>query len=95
MIQQRFEIRKSPEISALVAKYNDYAENYVVGEEEAQMLTVLPSLSEWERVVLFALSEHKTVRKFAKFFDISEWTARHTITDIKDKVKDLYKKKSK
>lgn len=88
----RFEIQRTPEISALMKKYDGYGENYILGEQEQQTFAVLPSLSEWERVVLFAYSENKSVRKFAKFFGISEWTARKSIEEVRARVKRLYKK---
>lgn len=77
---------------ALVDKYSDYGDNYILDEQEAVIMAVIPSLSEWERVVLFAYSEYKSVRKFAKYFGITEWTARIAINGIKSRVKELYKK---
>lgn len=89
---QRFEIPKTPEISALIRKYDRYTEDYALGEQEACLFAVLPSLSEWERVVLFAYSEHRSVRKFARFFGVTNWAAQQTIGELKEKVKRLYRK---
>lgn len=91
-IPKRFEITRTPEIEALIDKYTQYEESYVLGETEAQIMAVMPYLSEWERVVLFVYTECKSVRKFENFFGISHWMAQRTIEDIKDKVKDLVKK---
>lgn len=88
----RFEIQRTPEISALMQKYDHYGENYIMGAQEQEAFAVLPSLSEWERVVLFAYSENKSIRKFAKYFGISEWTARKSIDEVRARVKHLYKK---
>lgn len=90
-MKRRFEIKRTPEIVALCAKYEDYAKDYIPGAEEG-ILRVLPYLSEWERVVLYALTEHKSYRKFAKFFGIGDFVARETISDIRARMKDLLKR---
>lgn len=88
----RFDIQRTDEITALMEKYKNYGNDYILGEQEAQIFAVMPSLSEWERVVLFAYSEKKSIRKFAKFFGISEWTARKSIDEVKARVRHLHKK---
>ena len=91
-IEKRFEIRRTPEIVALCRKYESYKEDYILSDDVAVVFDVLPKLSEWEKVVLYAMTEYKTVRKFASFFGISTFKAHTTITDIKDKMKHLIRK---
>lgn len=91
-MKKRFEIKRTPEIMALCAKYEDYAQDYIPGAEEESIFRVLPYLSEWEKVVLYALTECKSYRKFAKFFGIGDFVARETITDIRARMKELLKR---
>ena len=91
-MKRRFEIKRTSEIVALCAKYEDYAKDYIPGAEEEGILRVLPYLSEWERVVLYGLTECKSYRKFAKFFGIGDFVARETISDIRARMKDLLKR---
>lgn len=91
-MKRRFEIKRTPEIVALCAKYEDYAKDYIPGAEEESILRVLPYLSEWERVVLYALTEYKSYRKFARFFGIGDFVARETIGEIRVRMKELLKR---
>jgi hypothetical protein len=94
-MKRRFEIKRTPEIEALRAKYEDYAKDYIPGEEEVCIYRAFDYLTEWERVVLYALTEYKTAQKFADFFGVSMWTAKETIREIRDRVKMVLKKCNK
>lgn len=91
-MKKRFDIKRTPEIVALCAKYEGYTQDYIPGAEEESIFRVMPFLSEWEKVVLYALTEYKSYRKFAKFFGIGDSVARATISDIRARMKDLLKR---
>jgi hypothetical protein len=63
----------------------------VVGEEEATLLSLIPKITEWEKVILYGLIEYRTKRNFAKAFGITEYRAKETIRDIRYEMKKLYK----
>ena len=94
-MEKRFDIKRTDEINKLIQKYETYQQDFIPSEQEQMVFSVLPYLSEWEKVVLYALTEYKTVRAFAKFFSITEYAAYNTITEIKDKMKYLIKKEGK
>lgn len=91
-MEKRFEIKRTDEINKLIQKYETYQQDFIPSEQEQQVFAVLPYLSEWEKVVLYALTEYKTVRAFAKFFGVTQYAAHTTINDIKDRMKYLLKK---
>ena len=91
-MEKRFEIRRTEEVTKLIEKYETYQRDFVPSEREEEIFSVLPRLSEWEKVVLYALTEYRSVRKFAKFFGINNYEAHTTIKEIKDKMKYLIRK---
>ena len=93
-MKKRFDILRTPEIVALCNKYEDYQKDYIPGEEEESIYKVFDKLTEWERVVLYALTEYKSAMKFAKFFGVTEWQAKETIREIRGRMKDLLKAKN-
>lgn len=94
-MEKRFDIRRTEEVTKLIDKYETYQRDFLPSEQEEAVFSVLPYLSEWETVVLYALTEYKSVRAFAKFFGITNYAAYTTINDIKDKMKYLIKKEGK
>lgn len=92
-MEKRFEIQRNEEVLKLINKYESYQENFIPSEREQELFEVLPYLSEWEKVVLYGLTEYKSVRAFARFFKVTEYAAYNTIQEIKDEVKQLLKKK--
>ena len=80
------------DLPQLVAEIKAEIINRIGLAEEEGILRVLPYLSEWERVVLYGLTECKSYRKFAKFFGIGDFVARETISDIRARMKDLLKR---
>ena len=90
-IERRFEIRRDEKIITLIKKYDEYTQNYIPSDEEANLPGVVAKLNEWEKVVWYALTECRSIRKFASYFGISERAAHLTILDIKERVKSLLK----
>lgn len=94
-MEKRFDIKRTEEVTKLIDKYETYQKDFIPSEQEQMVFAVLPYLSEWEKVVLYALTEFKSVRAFARFFGVTQYTAYTTITDIKDKMKELLKREGK
>lgn len=95
MMQKRFEIRKTPEIMALMDKYSNYQDNFIPSEEDVAVFSILPKLSDWEKVVWFAYADNRSIMKLAKFFGIKPCCARVTIDEITDKVKKIIREEKR
>ena len=72
-MQKIFEIKRTEAVNDLIKKYERYQKDYVVSDEESTMIANLQHLSEWEKVVCYALTEFRSIRKVAEFFGITHY----------------------
>lgn len=77
---------------AMVEKYCQYDDEYFGTEEDAIRAKVLQKLDPWEQIAFSAYLEHPSIRKFAKFFGVTEYVAKMTIQDMKEKIRVLTKR---
>lgn len=81
-----FEIPRTQAVTDLIRKYERYQKDYVVSDNEAAMIANLKHLSEWEKVVCYALTEYRSIRKVAEFFGITTYKSRTAIGIVKTKL---------
>ena len=89
---RRFEIERTPEMLALVDKHTNYGENYFGTDDDVIRAKVLAKLDPWEQIAFAAYLEHPSIKKFARFFGVTDDVARMTIGDMKDKIRVLTKR---
>ena len=89
-IKSRFMIeRNAPAVVALLEKYQDVTDKYVMSEEEQTVFGIVSKLSEFERICWYAYSENHSIHKLAQFFGIRDRVARSTIEDLKERIKGI------
>lgn len=89
-IKSRFMIeRNAPQVVALLEKYQDITDKYVMSEQEQMVFAIVAKLSEFEKIVWYAYSENHSIHKLASFFGIRDRVARSTIDDLKQRIKDV------
>lgn len=89
-IKSRFMIeRNAPAVVALLEKYQDVTDKYVMSEEEQTVFGIVSKLSEFEKIVWYAYSENHSIHKLAQFFGIRDRVARSTIEDLKERIKNV------
>ena len=93
-MQKIFEIKRTEAVNDLIKKYERYQKDYVVSDEESTMIANLQHLSEWDKVVCYALTEFRSIRKVAEFFGITHYKSRTAIGIVKTKLAMLQKRRS-
>lgn len=86
-----FEIKRTEAVNNLIKKYEHYQEDYIISDEESEMIAHVQYLSEWEKVFCYALVEFRSIRKVAEFFGITHYQSRTAIGIVKAKLAILQK----
>lgn len=86
-----FEIKRTEAVNDLIKKYEHYHKDYMISDEESEMIANVQFLSEWEKVICYALAEFRSIRKVAEFFGITHYQSRTAIGIIKAKLAMLQK----
>lgn len=91
-ILKRFSIEKNEEVLELIDKYSFCKERYALTDEEEQAFHIVSKLSEYERVLWYAISEYKSSRRIAKLFNTNNNYTSKSISELKNKVRELMSK---
>jgi len=91
MIQKLFVIEKTPEVLALVKRYSGCTKPYSTTRDEDHAFAIVDKLSEYERVLYFAVCEYGSCRRVAAFFGTNMNYASRSMKEIKTYVQQLAK----
>ena len=83
---KRFEIARTPEIQALIAKYENLGQDFVVSDEDLMVQRIASQMDEYSRVLWYAYTENHSILKLAKFFGTTSYKARAAIDELKAQV---------
>jgi len=89
MIMKRFVIEKTPEVIALVKRYSGCAKPYATTRDEDKAFAIVDKLSEYERILYFAVCEYGSCRRVAAFFGTNMNYASKSMKEVKTYVQQL------
>lgn len=86
--------KNAPEVKALLKKYDHYStdDNLIMTDTDRLCYAIVKKLSVWEQVVWYAYAETGSIRKMAKFFNISFHYSRKTIQELKEHIRSIANK---
>lgn len=87
-----FDIEKSEKVLALQNKWENYIKDYYPSGDDVAIINVLPYLDEFTKMLWYIYSEFGSVRKVAKFLDVTEYKATIAINMMKRNIKQQLKK---
>lgn len=87
---KNLELKKTPELVAIVAKRIKFPEDYFASEYECMTAEILrDSMDEREQCLFAVWLESHSIRKFASYFGISVSSAWRVLTPVLEKSKRL------
>jgi hypothetical protein len=90
-----FEIERTEKLTELEKKWSDYAANYYATDADVQVAQLLPHLDDFSRMMWYVFAECGSVRKVAKFLNITEYKATMGVRMMRNNIKAIYKQLNK
>lgn len=90
-----FEIERTDRMIELEKKWSDYSSNYYATESDIQVSQLLPHLDDFSRMMWYVFAECGSIRKVAKFLNVTEYKATMGVKMMQNSIKSIYKQLNK